>query len=161
MTGRSKMAVPENGWSTLAEAVTYFANERLTTTHWDDLASNDIKNSCLNMGYNRLLYADDFSIPAAPSAAELVILKKAQAEMSYYIALHNADEDRRKGLQAQGVVSAGIIKEAYDKDMLNEIPIPPIVREMMSIFEKYSDEIYITSIDRDEDSDVDEDVTDL
>ena len=26
------MAVPENGWSTLAEAVTYFANERLVTT---------------------------------------------------------------------------------------------------------------------------------
>ena len=155
------MAVPENGWSTLAEAVTYFANERFDTTHWDALASDDIKNSCLNMGYNRLLYADDFSIPASPSAAELVILKKAQAEMSYYIALHNADEDRRKGLQAQGVVSAGIIKEAYDKDMLSEIPIPPIVKEMMSIFDKYADEIYITSIDRDEDEDVDEDVTDL
>lgn len=155
------MAVPENGWSTLAEAETYFTDERLSTTLWEDLASNDIKNSCLNMGYNRLIYADDFSIPAAPTATQLVILKKAQAEMSYYIAMHNADEDRRKGIQAQGVVSAGIVKESYDKDMLAEIPIPPIVKEMMSAFAKYADEIYISSIDRDEDEDVDEDVTDL
>ena len=153
------MAVPEIGWSTLAEAESYFANNRLETGEWDSLSTDDKKNKCLNTAYNRIFHATQWAIPAAPTAAQLVKLKLAQQEMGYYIALHLSDEDRRKGLQAQGVIKAGIIKEDYYAEWLDKLPFPPIVINLLDGF--ISDlEFYISEIDRDEDRGVGENVTD-
>ncbi|MHA1395737.1 MAG: hypothetical protein ACTSRZ_19730, partial [Promethearchaeota archaeon] len=117
------MAVPELGWSSLAEAEAYFTNERPETDSWDALDDDgdDKKNKVLNMAYNRIYYCPDYNVPAKGSetAAQKVKLIKIQCEMAYYLALHLADEDRRKGLQAQGVEHAYIVKEIYDKDSLN------------------------------------------
>jgi len=150
------MAVSELGWASLVEAEDYFANERLKTTHWDALADDDEKNKTLNMAYNRIYYCPDYSTPVAgdETAAQLIILIKAQSEMAYYIALHLADEDRRKGLQAQAVIVAGIVKEQYDKDKLNEIPIPPIIDILLADF-KTEEVMAIIDVDRDEDESVD------
>ncbi|MCK4819051.1 hypothetical protein KA005_24975, partial [bacterium] len=120
------MAVSELGWSTLAEATTYFTNERLETTVWDAivaigvLTANDIKNKALNMAYNRIYYDPRYAVPAAgaETATQKVLLIKVQCEMANYLTVHLADEDRRKGLQAQAVVKAGIVKEDYSKDDL-------------------------------------------
>ena len=106
------MAVIEIGWSTLVEAEAYFANNRLETRSWDSLSTDDKKNKSLNFSYTRIKYAKQFTIPAAPTAAQLLLLKLAQQELGYYIALHLEDEDRRKGLQAPGVITAGIDKAA-------------------------------------------------
>lgn len=154
------MAVTEIGWSTLVEAEAYFANSRLETSEWDLLGTDDKKNKSLNTSYNRIIYAKQFSIPAAPTAAQLVILKIAQQEMGYYIALHLADEDRRKGLQAQGVIKAGIIKEEYFTEWLDKLPFPPIV---IAILDPFLDEkeFYAMEIDRDETKAVGENVTDF
>jgi len=156
------MAVAEKGWATLAQAESYFADERYSTTHWDSIVAvgaltiDDFKNKLLNMAYNRIYYYPLATVPAAGSetAAELVKLIKIQCEMAYYFALHIADEDRRKGIQAQGVVEAGIVKEKYDKDMLDKLPLPPIVEELLVDFT--TGEFYAVGIDRDEDSDIDE-----
>jgi len=150
------MAVLELGWATLVEAESYFANERLKKAHWTALADSDEKNTALNMAYNRIHYCSDYTTPAAgvETAAQSIILIKAQAEMAYYIALHLEDEDRRKGLQAQAVTAAGIVKEQYDKDKLGEIPIPPAVDALLEDF-KAEEAMAIIDIDRDEDESVD------
>lgn len=146
------------GWMTeLAEANTYFTEKRLAVAAWDALI-DATKTKALWSGYNRICHCSDFSIPATPSATELVKLKDAQCEMAYYLAIHMADEDGRKGLQAQGVVGAGIVKETYDKDSLNKLPIPPIVLEILGDFYKYGEAMAMIPIDRDEDKDMSTDV---
>lgn len=153
------------GWLVnVAEADTYFSTQRLETEAWDGLVVDSTvneKEKVLYTAYNRLKYCDEYkdNIPASPTAEQLAVLKLAQEEMAYYYAQHLSDEDRRKGLQAQAVKKAGIVKEDYEKDMLKEMPIPPFVRELMKPFEK-SDHFFATDIARDEDESVDENVTD-
>jgi len=119
-------------FAALAGAETYFEEERLETEAWDDLGelSGDVlKTKVLKMAYNRVYYDPRWSLPtyAEASAAALVELAKANAEMAYYLAIHLADEDRRKGLQAQGVIEAGVVKEKYSEGSLMDIPVPPFV----------------------------------
>jgi len=151
----------ELGWATLVEAKAYFADERLETTEWDDaLITDDKKNLSLNTAYNRIYYSPTFAVPAAGAEApgeQHNILVKAQCEMAYYLLVHLADEDSRKGLQAQGVVDAGIVKERYDKDMLNKLPIPPIVEELLEDFATDVSMVMLP-IDRDENEDLNTDV---
>lgn len=159
------MAVPENGWSTLAEANTYFEENRLVTTHWDALSTDDLKNKVLNNAYTRLIHDKRWSIPSSPTATQLANLKIAQQEAAYNLALHLADEDRRKGLQAQGVQEAGIVKEKYPAgtflpDWIEKIPFPAIVLNIMDAFAT-AKPFYIKEIDRDEEAGVGENVTDF
>jgi hypothetical protein len=122
------------GWFTdLADAELYFTNERLVTTAWDDL-TNAQKSKDLIMSYNRIFYSGIFTVPtyAAATPAQLVVLKKANGEMAYYLAVHLADEDKRKGIQAQGTIHAGIVEESYSEDWLAKLPIPPFVEAILS-----------------------------
>lgn len=146
--------MPAIGWfDALATAESYFTSERLETAAWDGLTTDAKKTKALTQAYNRIFYSNLFDVPAYAdaTAAELVILKKAQAEMAYYLAVHAADEDRRKGIQAQGVVEAGIVKEKYAEGSLADIPIPPIVAGILEDFAVDSDEFYAQEVDRDED----------
>lgn len=148
------------GWmNDTAEADTYF-DTRLESQSWNAL-DDDKKTAALTTGYKRIYYNSDFSIPTSPTTAQLAKLKDAQCEMAYFLVVHLADEDRRKGLQAQGVVDAGIVKEAYDKDSLNTLPIPPIVFEILADFYKYSEVFGMADLDRDEDESVDKKVDDF
>ena len=121
------------GWfSNLDDAKDYFKDERLETEAWDNL--DDTKRTKLiNQSYNRIYHDPRFDVPtyAAATVAQLVKLRIINAEMAYYLAVHLADEDRRKGLHAQGVLEAGIVKEVYDKDMLTKLPVPPFVDAML------------------------------
>jgi hypothetical protein len=146
--------MPAIGWfDALATAESYFTSERLETTAWDGLATDAKKTKALTQAYNRIFYSGLFDVPeyADATAAELVVLRKAQAEMAYYLAQHLADEDRRKGIQAQGVVEAGIVKEKYADGSLSDIPIPPIVSGILEDFSTDGDEFYAQGVDRDED----------
>ena len=102
------------GWcANLAGADNYFATERLVTVCWDNLESSaDVKKkAALIMAYNRLYYGGEFTLPtyAAATAAQLIVLVKANCEMACYLSRHLSDEDRRKGLQVQGVLAPGRI----------------------------------------------------
>ena len=143
------------GWcANLAVADNYFATERLETMCWDNLeSSGDVKKeAALIMAYNRLYYGNEFTLPtfAAASPAELIILVKANCEMACYLSIHLSDEDRRKGLQVQGVIEAGIVKEKYHEDWLERIPIPPIVWGMLWLY-KTKKAFFAVDLTRDED----------
>lgn len=151
------------GWfSSLTEANAYFTTERLVTTSWDALTDDRLKTKVLINAYNRIYYDSRYNVPtyAGATAAQLVILKKVNGEVAYYLAQHLEDEDRRMGIRAQGVIEAGIVKEVY-KDLL-ELPVPPFVDAMLD------DEGFVTAkafgmvdIDRDESKSVDEKVDDF
>lgn len=143
------------GWfADLDDAKEYFEHERLVTEAWDNL-DNTKMTKIIKQAYNRIYHSPRFDVPiyADATATQLVKLKIVNGEMAYYLAIHLADEDRRKGLTAQGVVSAGIVKEVYDKDFLNKLPIPPIVDAMLEDF-KTEKAFGIVDIDRDEDESV-------
>lgn len=155
------MSVSELGWSTLAEAEVYFADERYETALWDDAAmTDDLKNKALNMAYNRIYFHPDYSVPIA--GAETIVqhdkLVIIQCEMAYYFLVHLEAEDHRKGLQAQAVTDAGVVKEKYGKESLDKVPIPAIVAELLEEFSEISDTMVMIPIDRDEDEDLNVDV---
>jgi len=148
------------GWfDDLAEAKSYFTDERLITTVWDALSDDAAKTKAVKNAYNRIYYSPKYDVPtyAEASAAQLVILKKVNGEMAYYLAQHLEDEDRRKGLQAQAVIKAGIVKEDYNKDDLMSLPVPPFVDALLKDF-KTAKTFGMVDVDRDEDESVDTEV---
>ena len=148
------------GWfDDLAEAKSYFTDERLITTAWDALSDDAAKTKAVKNAYNRIYYSPKYDVPtyAEASAAQLVILKKVNGEMAYYLAQHLEDEDRRKGLQAQAVTKAGIVKEDYNKDDLMSLPVPPFVDALLKDF-KTAKTFGMVDVDRDEDESVDTEV---
>lgn len=150
------------GWfDDLIDAKAYFTNERLITTAWDDLSTDAKMTKAVKNAYNRIYYSPKYDVPTytAATAAQLVKLKIINGEMAYYLALHLADEDRRKGLTAQGVVEAGIVKESYNKGDLMELPIPPFVDAMLEEEGFKAEKAFgMIDIDRDEDKSVDTEV---
>jgi len=152
------------GWyANLVSAEAYFlANRPPVNTPWEGLTVDAIKERTITYAYNRLYHSPQWSLPtfAEASPAQLEILQLALMEMSIYVVTHLADEDRRKGLQAQNVIQAGIVKEVYDKDQLDKLPIPATVIDLLSGFSDVQ-EFYAMNIDRKEEEDVNTDVTDL
>lgn len=148
------------GWfDDLNDAKAYFTVERLITTAWDNLTDAQKTKVIIN-SYNRIYYDPDYAVPtyAAATPAQLIILKKANGEMGYYLAQHLDDEDRRKGIQVQGTLNADIVKENYERDMLDDLPVPPFVDALLDGLKTLKG-AYKTDIDRDEDESVDENVT--
>jgi len=146
-------------FDSIVAANLYFTNERLETWAWDELvevAPTLQKTKTLNMAYNRMFFDPRWDLPtyAGATPAELAALSIANAEMAYYLAIHCAGEDRRKGLQAQGVLGAGVVKETYSEKMLMELPIPPIV---IAILDPWKTERHFGAVDleRDEEESVD------
>ena len=143
------------GWfDDLPEANTYFTDERLVTEAWDAL-NNANKTKVIINGYNRLYYDDRWDLPtyAEATPGELARLSRANGEMAYYLAVHLADEDRRVGLQTQGVRQAGIVKEAYATAMLENLPVPPFVEALLAPWE-VAEGIGISNLARDENESV-------
>jgi hypothetical protein len=150
------------GWLLdLAEAEDYYADERLETGCWDDLGSGSgdgRKEKALRMAYNRLYYSKEFILPtyAEATADDLVVLIKAQCEMAYYLVCHLEDEDRRKGIQAQAVKEAGVVKEKYLETALYDTPIPQFVRDLLCQYLAGDEGTHFGAVDlaRDEDESV-------
>lgn len=147
----------------LAEAEDYFLTERLDSEAWDDLVGVSPKNekeAVLTQAFNRIIRSPLFTVPAPADAdsAELEVLRTAQAEYAYYLAVHLRDEDRRKGIQAQGVVEAGIVKEKYSEGMLDLTPVPQFVRDLLTDFATPVKHFVAVDIERDEGRPAAEDV---
>lgn len=153
------------GWfDDLDNAKLYFTAERLVTTKWDALADDPTKTKAVTNAYNRIYYDPRYDVPtyADASAVQLVILKKVNGEMAYYLAEHLEDEDSRKGIQAQATIEAGIVKEKYNKDKLNELPVPPVVDAMLEDAGFVGERTFgLVNVDRDEDESVNTKVDDF
>ncbi len=145
------------GWfSNLTEAKNYFINERLITTSWDALATDALKTKAVTNAYNRIFYSSKYDVPtyAAATPAQLIVLKKVNGEMAYYLAQHLEDEDRRMGLRTQGVIEAGIVEEEYKDDI--ELPIPPFIDDILEAEGFTTKKAFgMVDVDRDEDESVD------
>jgi len=152
------------GWfSNLADAEAYFTTDRLVTTAWDDLSTNALKTKAVINAYNRIYYSAKYNVPtyADATAAQLVILKKVNGEMAYYLAQHLDDEDRRMGLRGQGVIKAGIVKEDYKDDSI-DLPVPPFIDALLGDAGFTTEKAFgMIDIERDEDESVDEKVDDF
>ena len=153
------------GWfDDLDDAKAYFTAERLITTSWDDLAEDATKTEGVINGYNRVFYDPRYAVPtyADASAEQLVILKKVNGEIAYYLAQHLDDEDRRKGIQAQATIKAGIVKEDYNPDDLMSLPVPPFVDAILDDGGFLTEVAFgAVDIDRDENESVDTKVDDF
>lgn len=124
------------GWvANITSADLYFDEERAASSCWDnaDNSGDVLKTALLTHAYNRLFYSAEYDLPtyATATAAQLVILRKVQCEMAYYLCQHLEGEDRRKGIQAQAVKQAGIVKESYLESMMMKAPVPAVVDDML------------------------------
>lgn len=139
------MADLTNTWIQVADADTYFLTRVGASRFWNEELPMPEKEAALVTAYNMLL-ASDFSFPETATQN----MKNAQCEMALFLLIHQEDMDRRGGLQAQGVVGAGIVQENYDKDLMQEIPIPAMVKQMLSAYETGTN-IKVVEVTRDDD----------
>jgi len=140
------IVVGTNSWVTEAAANTYFEGRIKASDYWTNSASDNIP--ALITAY-KWLNAGGYSFPATPTQN----MKDAQCEMAFFLLQHQPDLDLRMGLQAQGVIVAGVVKERYKDDNTVELPVPPIVATLL---EEYSTgrPVYLVNIERNEEESV-------
>lgn len=143
------ITVGTNSWVTEAAANTYFEARLMSSDYWTDDADDNIP--ALITAYN-WLNAGSYAFPAVAIQA----MKDAQCEYAFFLLQHQPDLDLRMGLQAQGVIAAGVVKEKYKDDNYVELPIPPIVQKLL---EEYSTDrpVYLVNLERNEEEGVDYD----
>ena len=124
------ITVGTNSWVTETAANTYFEARIKGGDYWTDGAADN--KQALITAY-KWLNAGSYSFPTTP----VQVMKDAQCEMALFLLQHQPDLDLRMGLQAQGVIVAGVVKERYKDDNYVELPIPPIVQKLL---EDYSTE---------------------
>ena len=151
--------MPDIGWTSSVNANSFFTT-RYGAGAWASLTVAE-QTALLTTAWNRILYDPRWSIPASPDAATKAKLAYAQEETAWYMYTHIEDEDRRKGLQAQAVTQAGIVQESYDKDKLNEIPLPPEALAVLNKLFKAAKPFFAIDIDRREPVGANQDVTDI
>jgi len=139
--------VGTNSWVTLAEANSYFAERYAVNVSWDAL-DDPSKEAALITAYKQLTQSNLYSFPTTSTQ----IMKDMQCEQAIFLVIQGDALDRRIGLQAQGVLEAGIVKEKYDKNMRGKISIAPIVQEVFknNDYEIYGANLYIQELERTE-----------
>ena len=94
--------MPDIGWTSKVDAAAFFVT-RYGCGAWATMADADI-TALLTTAWNRIRFDSRWTIPAAPTAAQKEKLAYAQDLTAWYMYIHLQDEDRRKGLQVQGVI---------------------------------------------------------
>ena len=138
--------VGTNSWVTEAEANTYLEARVKSGDYWTDGAIDNIP--ALITAY-KWLKAGKFTIPATITQP----IKDAQCEMALFLLQHQPDLDLRMGLQVQGVIVAGVVKEQYRQDNYIEMPIPPIVQQLLAEYDT-DRPVYLVNIERNEEEGV-------
>ena len=143
------IVVGTNSFCTAQEAEDYFAT-RLVSSLWD-AATAAIKVRALITAYWHLVNCGDYTFPAEV-ANYTTGIKQAQYEMASFLLQHGADMDARLGLQAQGVIKSGIVQEEYVGGVT--VPIPPIVRTLLSSLVTSGSNLEAVELTRDDDEDI-------
>ncbi len=141
--------VGTNSWLTEADADTYFTDRIKASDYWTDDAPD---NSPALITAYKWLNSGKYDFPDDATQA----MKDAQCEMAFFLLQHQPDLDLRMGLQAQGVIAAGVVKERYKDDNFIELPIPPIVMELLEAYETERP-VYLVNLERNEEEGVDYD----
>jgi len=143
------ITVGTNSWVTEAEANTYFDDRIFASDYWTDAASD---NSPALVTAYKWLNSGPYSFPATA----VQNMKDAQCEMAFFLLQHQPDLDLRMGLQAQGVIGAGVVKEKYKDDNSVELPVPPIVQELLEDYQMEKP-MFMVNLERNEEKGVDYD----
>jgi len=144
----SRLVIGTNSWVTVAEADIYMETRFGSWEFWTDETN---KEAALVTAYNKIVNSGYFS--DLPDTATTGI-KAAQCEMALFLCMEGGDVLRRAGLQAQGVVQAGIAKETYDPDARGKLAFPP---EVLALLKEYSQEdngVFGDDLERDDTEDV-------
>jgi len=142
------ITVGTNSWVTVAEANTYFETRIKGSDYWTNGAADNIP--ALITAYNWLM-SGKYSLAASTSATQSI--KDAQCEMAFFLLQHQPDLDLRMGLQVQGVVAAGVVKEKYRDDGTVELPVPPIVQTLLAAYDT-DRPLYMVNLERNEEEGV-------
>jgi hypothetical protein len=134
------ITVGTNSWITLADAETFFGSRFASSEYW---CSGVDKTGALITAYHWLANNPNFTFPTTATQA----MKDAQCEMALFLLQHQPDIDLRMGLQAQGVIEAGIVKEKYARK--SGLPIPPVVMALLDSLRGDSP-IKMVNVERDE-----------
>jgi len=143
-------------YNDISSADTYFTTRMGAEAGWAALTTAE-KTSRLTTAYNRLKYSGAFTLPDSPTAIQLTVLRIAECEFAWYMHIHLIDEDKRLGLQAQNVEEADIVGETYNEELINNLPIPAIIKKMLKSYSN-SKPFYASDIDRDENESVNTEV---
>jgi hypothetical protein len=135
------------GWTTDTEASSYFA-KRLSSIAYTGAVAAD-QEAAMMTAFYRLIDCNLYGLATITPPTDP--LRRAQCEMAIYLLLHLSAEDHRIGIQAQGVIEAGIVKEKYRQGP--DVPIPPIVDSILvgAGFTSSFPAIKMASIGRDDD----------
>jgi hypothetical protein len=138
------------GWiaTGLTEADIYFSTRAGAIILWSGLTDAQ-KTAALTTAYNRIRFSRQVSIPANPTAAQLLLLVYAQEEYALHFVVLDEGGIRREAVQGQGVKSAGIVKETY----LDPDKSPGLPTNIMEILDDFKTQKPFYSIEtyRDED----------
>ncbi len=140
------IVVGTNSWVTEVEANTYFDDRVFSSEYWTDSASD---NSPALITAYKWLNAGLYSFPETATQN----MKDAQYEMAFFLLQHQPDLDLRMGLQAQGVIAAGVVKEKYKDDNYVELPVPPLVQKLIESYET-SKPVFLINLARNENESV-------
>jgi hypothetical protein len=142
------ITVGTNSWVTEAEANTYCDARLGASGYWANGAADN--KLALITAYTWLNVK--YALPVVGTTA----IKNAQCEYAIFLLQHQPDLDLRMGLQAQGVVAAGVVKERYKDDNYIELPIPPIVQQLLGDYDT-DRPVYLVNLERYEEEGVDYD----
>ncbi len=140
------ITVGTNSWVTEAAANTYFNDRIKASDYWTDGASD---NSPALITAYKWLNAGMYAFPATATQP----MKDAQCETAFFLLQHQPALDLRMGLQAQGVIAAGVVKERYKDDNYVELPIPPLVQKLLEDYET-ARPVFLVNIERNEEEGV-------
>lgn len=138
-----------NSWVTLVEANAYFAGRWGSDEFWNDDLTDVKKSMALITAYNQILNSGYYEIPSTVND----IIKNAQCEQALFLVVHGSDAMRRMGLQNQGVLSAGIVKETYDPLMRGKIPFAAEVMALLNVY-AVNTGAHVVELTRDDSKDI-------
>ncbi len=136
------IVVGTNSWVTEAEANTFFGDRIHASDYWTNEAEDNVP--ALVTAY-KWLNAGKYTFPTTAVQP----MKDAQCEYAFFLLQHQPDLDLRMGLQVQGVTAAGVVKEKYKGDNFVELPIPPIVEQLLDDYDTER-AVYLINIERNE-----------
>ena len=105
---------------TVGQADTYFSTRLGASAYWTSGAE---KAAALATAEN--LLSSRYSLPTTPDVATI----RGVCEQALFL-LMNPDWEKRAALRAQGVASAGIVKESYREG--DTVPIAPLAAEALA-----------------------------
>lgn len=140
------IVVGTNSWLLESEANTYFTDRIFASDYWTN--SNANNSPALITAY-KWLNSGLYSFPDTATQA----MKDAQCEMAFFLLQHQPGLDLRMGLQAQGVIAAGVVKEKYKDDNYVELPVPPLVQKLIESYET-SKPVFLINLARNENESV-------